>query len=47
MLRLELLHGRWLDETDAALGYRPVVLTANFARDVFGTDDPVGKDMPE
>lgn len=46
VLRLELLHGRWLDETDAALGYTPVVLTRDFARAVFKTDNPVGRDMP-
>jgi putative ABC transport system permease protein len=46
VLRLELIHGRWIDETDAALGYRPVVLSRNLARGVFGTDDPIGRDMP-
>jgi putative ABC transport system permease protein len=46
VLRLQLLHGRWTDETDGALGYEPVVLTRNFARDMFKTEDPVGRDMP-
>jgi putative ABC transport system permease protein len=46
VLRLELLHGRWVDETDGALGYQPVVLTRRFARDVFKTENPVGRDMP-
>jgi putative ABC transport system permease protein len=46
VLRMQLLHGRWVDETDGALAYQPVVLTRNFARDMFGTDDPVGRDMP-
>jgi putative ABC transport system permease protein len=46
VLRLQLLHGRWTDETDGALGYQPVVLTRNFARDMFKTENPVGRDMP-
>jgi putative ABC transport system permease protein len=47
VLRLELRDGRWPDETDAALGYRPVVLTASFARDIFGDENPIGKEMPQ
>ena len=43
---LELLHGSWIANTDAALGYRPVVISRNFARDLFGTEDPVGQDIP-
>lgn len=46
VLRLKLMHGRWTDETDGALGYQPVVLTRSFARDLFKTDDPIGRDMP-
>jgi putative ABC transport system permease protein len=46
VLRLELLHGRWPDETDAALGYTPVVLTRNMASAIFKTDNPVGQDVP-
>ena len=46
VLRLKLLHGRWPDENDGALGYRPVVITRNFARDLFKTENPVGQDMP-
>jgi putative ABC transport system permease protein len=46
VLKLNLLHGRWVEETDAALGYQPVVLTRNFARDMFGLENAVGKDMP-
>lgn len=46
VLNLELLHGRWVDQTDGALNYQPVVLTRSFARDMFGTADAVGRDMP-
>jgi putative ABC transport system permease protein len=46
VLDLKLLHGRWIEATDAALGYRPVVLSRDLARDMFGIDDPVGRNMP-
>ena len=46
VLGLKLLHGRWVDETDGALNYQPVVITRNFAREMFGAADAVGKDMP-
>lgn len=46
VLHLELLDGRWLEESDDALGYTPVVLNRKFARDLFGLDSAVGKDMP-
>jgi len=46
VFRIELLYGRWLDDTDAALNYTPVVISHNLARDMFGTDDPIGQDMP-
>jgi putative ABC transport system permease protein len=46
VLQMELLHGRWVEETDGALVYQPVVITRNLARDMFDTDDPVGRDMP-
>jgi putative ABC transport system permease protein len=46
VLNLELLHGRWMEETDGALNYQPVVLNRTFARDLFGMDDAVGKNMP-
>jgi len=46
VLKLELLYGRWIDDTDPALEYRPVVINQRFARAVFGLDDAVGQDMP-
>ncbi len=46
VFRIELLYGRWLDDTDAALNYTPVVISHNLARDLFGTDNPLGQDMP-
>jgi putative ABC transport system permease protein len=46
VLDLPLLHGRWIADTDVGLGYLPVVITRNFARDLFGSDNPLGKDIP-
>jgi putative ABC transport system permease protein len=46
-LRLELKSGRWFEEGDAGLAWRPVVLTEGLARGWFGTDDPIGKELPE
>jgi len=46
VLRMQLLRGRWIEATDGALGYEPVVLSRSLARDMFGTEDPVGRDMP-
>ncbi len=46
VLDLELLYGRWVNEEDGALEYRPVVINQRFARGLFGLDDAVGKDMP-
>lgn len=46
VLNLELRDGRWLEESDNALGYTPVVLSHQFARDLFGLESAIGKDMP-
>jgi putative ABC transport system permease protein len=46
VLKLELQDGRWLEESDNALGYTPVVLSQQFARDLFGLESAIGKDMP-
>lgn len=46
VLNLELLDGRWLEESDNALGYTPVVLNQQLARDLFGLESAIGKDMP-
>jgi len=40
---LHLLQGRWFQKGDEALPWRPVVLNAALAREVFGETDPIGK----
>jgi putative ABC transport system permease protein len=42
-LGLELALGRFFQEGDAALGYRPVVINAGLARRVFGMESPLGQ----
>jgi len=46
VLNLELRDGRWLGESDNALGYTPIVLSRQFARDLFGLESAIGKNMP-
>lgn len=46
VLRFHLLTGRWLEPGDETLERRPVVITHNLARNLFGTESPVGEDMP-
>lgn len=43
VLRLELVRGRWFEPADAALAWQPVVIDEDFARLVFGGEDPVGR----
>lgn len=47
VLRLELKAGRWFEEGDAALAWRPVVLTEGLAHGWFGAADPLGQELPE
>lgn len=46
VFRIRLLQGRWLEESDVAYEYVPVVLSENVAKGMFGTEDPLGKDLP-
>lgn len=43
VLALELVAGRWFEPSDGALEWVPVVIDREAGRDVFGTDDPVGR----
>lgn len=47
VLDLKLIQGRWIEEADAALNWRPTVLTETLARGYFGAENPVGKTVPE
>ncbi|MCB2198779.1 ABC transporter permease [bacterium] len=43
-LQLNLVAGRWFDEQDAEVSYRPVVITQRFADELFPNEDPVDKE---
>jgi putative ABC transport system permease protein len=45
VLRVNIVHGRWFEPADAALGYTPVVIDRDLARDRFGDADPLGQEL--
>ncbi|HKO58723.1 MAG TPA: ABC transporter permease [Thermoanaerobaculia bacterium] len=47
VMRLKLARGRWFARTDDALGYVPVVIDRDLAREFFGDDDPIGQKFDE
>ncbi len=42
-LNLQLLAGRWFDQTDDASNWKPVVINQRLSRELFGHDDPIGR----
>jgi len=40
---LEMVAGRWFEEADATLPWRPVVIDRDLARAAFGAENPIGK----
>jgi putative ABC transport system permease protein len=47
VLGLQMVSGRWFGKEDDGASYRPVVINRKLARDLFGDEDPVGKDMSD
>jgi len=45
VLRFDLVAGRWLQAGDEALDWMPIVITRNYARAMFGTEDPIGRPL--
>jgi len=43
VLKLELVAGRWIQPGDDALSYTPQVITQDFARRLFGRENPIGR----
>jgi putative ABC transport system permease protein len=43
VLGLQLVAGRWFEEGDSALAWKPVVLTRDYADLLFGDEDPIGQ----
>ncbi len=45
VLKLQIVRGRWFDKTDDGLAWDPVVINERLAHDLFGDEDPLGKDI--
>jgi putative ABC transport system permease protein len=45
VMRVEVTQGRWFEPADDALPYDPVLVNARLKRDLFGSDDPLGKNI--
>lgn len=46
-LGLKIVSGRWFGKEDDGAAYRPVVINRKLGRDIFGDEDPVGKDISD
>jgi putative ABC transport system permease protein len=47
VLGLLIVSGRWFGKEDDGASYRPVVINRKMARDLFGDEDPLGKDISD
>ena len=47
VMKLKVVTGRWFGPQDDAANYTPVVLDADLARALYGTEDPVGRKFDE
>jgi putative ABC transport system permease protein len=47
VLGLQMVSGRWFGKEDDGASYKPVVINRKLARDLFGDEDPVGKDISD
>src|SRR5262249_57601161 len=47
VLGLQIVSGRWFGKEDDGASYKPVVINRKLARDLFGNEDPVGKDISD
>lgn len=46
VFRINMRQGRWLEESDVAYDYVPIVISQNVAEGMFGGEDPIGKNLP-
>lgn len=46
-MRLIVTKGRWFDRTDAGAAAEPVVVNERLAREIFGSEDPVGRTITQ
>ena len=47
VLKLELERGRWFGPSDDGLAWNPVVINRKLAEELFGDEDPIGKDISD
>jgi putative ABC transport system permease protein len=47
VMRLKLVRGRWFERGDDAVGYAPVVIDRDLAKEFFGDTDPIGQKFDE
>lgn len=47
VLGIILARGRWFGREDDGANYKPVVINRQLSRDLFGDDDPIGKDISD
>jgi putative ABC transport system permease protein len=45
VMRVEVTRGRWFEPADDALAYEPVLINERLKRDLFGAEDPLGKNI--
>jgi putative ABC transport system permease protein len=45
VMRIEVTQGRWFETADDALSYDPVLINERLKRDLFGPEDPLGKNI--
>ena len=47
VMGMEVVSGRWFQETDSQLAYAPIVIDQDLARELYGDEDPVGRQFGE
>lgn len=47
VMGLKMVAGRWFQDADAALGWAPIVIDQDLAREVYGAENPVGRQFGE
>jgi len=45
VMGLQLVRGRWFEDADDALNWDPVVINQQLAQELFGSEDPLGKNI--
>jgi putative ABC transport system permease protein len=45
VMRLQVTQGRWFEPADDALAYDPVLVNERLKRDLFGAEDPLGRNI--